>query len=96
MELTMPYVRVKQKHQVTIPLEIRKKINLHEGDTLEAKEMDGVIILTPQIITSRTKEGIKEKKSSLLSLMGVNKDSGLYKDAKDADNYIDNLRNEWN
>lgn len=96
MELTMPYVRVKQKHQVTIPSDIRKKIGLHEGDTLEAKEQDGVIILTPQVLTSRARNITKKKPSSLLSLMGVNKGSGLYKNAKDADHYIDNLRNEWN
>jgi AbrB family looped-hinge helix DNA binding protein len=38
MDIAMPYVRIKQKYQVTIPASIRKNLNLHEGDTLEVKE----------------------------------------------------------
>ena len=43
----MPYVKVKQKYQVTIPVSVREEVNLHEGDTLEAKVEDGHIVLIP-------------------------------------------------
>lgn len=94
MEQVMPYVTVRQQHQVTIPLEIRKRINLHEGDTLEAKELNGVIILTPQMVIKKSNQS-KKQESSLISLLGANKGSGLYKDSNDVSQYIDNLRNEW-
>lgn len=89
----MPYVQVKQKYQVTIPAAIRKKISLHEGDTLEAMEQDGVIILAPQTVQRRSIPG--HKKPSLLSLAGANQGSGLYTSAQAADQYIDQLRAEW-
>lgn len=88
----MPYVRVKQKYQVTIPVSVRDELDLHEGDTLEAVSQDGRIILTPQIITDRNHN---TKSASLLSLKGKNQGSGLYKNADDADEYISQLREEW-
>jgi AbrB family looped-hinge helix DNA binding protein len=91
----MPYVRVKQKYQVTIPAAIRKKIDLHEGDTLEAIEQDGKIVLVPQEITDRNRRR-PQQKPSLLSLLGSNEGSGLYTSAKNADEYLRNLRDEWN
>lgn len=95
MEMTMPYVRVKQKYQVTIPITLRKKLKLHEGDTLEIKEQDGNLILVPQMMKERGARHTVEK-PSLLSMIGVNSDSGLYKSAEEADDYIRNLRDEWN
>jgi AbrB family looped-hinge helix DNA binding protein len=53
MSLTMPYVQVKQKHQVTIPYELRQKLDLHEGDMLEAKIFQGMLVLIPKIIVSK-------------------------------------------
>lgn len=91
----MAYVRVKQKYQVTIPAAIRDKIHLHEGDTLEATGQDGNILLVPQEITDRNRRRPRQK-LSLLSLLGSNEGSGLYASAKEADEYIRNMRDEWN
>lgn len=89
----MAHVQVKQKYQVTIPLSIRKKISLNEGDMLEAVERDGLIILIPKSVTYKLSE--TNKKPSLVSLMGVNEGSGLYKSTKDIDQTIRELRDEW-
>ena len=91
----MAYVRVKQKYQVTIPAAIRDKIDLHEGDTLEATVQDGNILLVPQEISDRNRRRPR-KKPSLLSLLGSNEGSGLYASTKEADKYIRNMRDEWN
>lgn len=88
----MPLVTVKQKYQVTIPAKIRDSIHLEEGDTLEAVAEDGRIVLTPKILVDKR---ARTKKTSLLSLKGTNKGSGLYKGADDADQYIANQRSEW-
>ncbi len=40
-------VRVKRKGQVTIPLEIRSKLEIEEGTLLEIKTEDGEIVLKP-------------------------------------------------
>lgn len=91
-ERKMPYVQVKQKYQVTIPASIRKKIHLSEGDTLEAIERDGFIVFIPQKL--KRKKSIL-KKPSLLSLAGINKNSGLYSSTADIDSFLFSLRSEW-
>ena len=40
-------VRVKRKGQVTIPADLRSKLDIREGATLEISERDGRIVLTP-------------------------------------------------
>jgi AbrB family looped-hinge helix DNA binding protein len=49
----MPHVQVKQKYQVTIPHDIRQRINLNEGDILEVKEFQGMIVFIPKIIVPK-------------------------------------------
>ena len=89
----MPHVQVKQKYQVTIPLSIRQKISLNEGDMLEAVERNGLIILIPKTLTNKLTEA--NKKPSLMSLVGVNEGSGLYESTQDIDQTIRELRDEW-
>ena len=43
-------VDLKQKSQVTIPMELVKKLNLAVGDKLEVEEKDGKLIITPVVI----------------------------------------------
>ena len=95
MGIAMPYVRVKNKYQVTIPTSLRKAMDISEGDTLEAKVEDGKIILIPQLLVDKHRQNIKSK-SSLMSMIGSNKDSGLYESNKDIDETISNMRAEWN
>ena len=95
MSIAMPYVRVKNKYQVTIPTSLRKAIDISEGDTLEAKVEDGKIILIPQFLIENHRQNIKSK-SSLMSMIGSNKGSGLYESNKDIDENISNMRTEWN
>ncbi len=89
----MPHVQVKQKYQVTIPASIRRKIALDEGDMLEAVEKDGLIILIPKAL--KRKYAKPEDKASLMSLVGVNEDSGLYASTTDIDETIREIRKEW-
>lgn len=91
MEMIMPYVQVKQKYQITIPAMLRKKLGIHEGDTLEANIEDGHIVFTPQEIIKR---GTKEKvKSNLSSYIGAGK--GLFSSAEEADEFIRKERDLW-
>ncbi|WPX08635.1 AbrB/MazE/SpoVT family DNA-binding domain-containing protein [Anaerocellum danielii] len=45
----MVIIEIKKKSQVTIPVQIMKKLNLHVGDLLQIEEKDGRIILTPVV-----------------------------------------------
>jgi len=44
----MSIVKIKAKSQVTLPNTLLKQVGLKVGDFLEAKEVKGNIILTPQ------------------------------------------------
>lgn len=61
----MPLVRVKQKFQVTIPNDVRRRAGLEVGDMLEAKNQGKVIILKPKAgvdrdVENAIKEGLKD------------------------------------
>ena len=47
-------VRVKQKFQVTLPVEVRKALHLQEGDLLEALIENNRIFLNPKVVVDRS------------------------------------------
>ena len=52
-------VRVQEKGQVTIPLEIRKKLNLKKGDLVTFVESDqGILILPVEVVASQALDKI--------------------------------------
>ncbi len=69
-----PVVRVQEKGQVTIPREIREKLDLKKGDLVTFVETDeGVVIKPVEVVVSDTLDEIgralKEKGISLEKLM---------------------------
>ena len=68
--MAVPAVRVQEKGQVTIPLEIRKKLKLKKGDlVMFVKTENGVVIRPAEVIVAAALEEIgqalKEKGLSL-------------------------------
>ncbi len=49
----MPFVRVQKKGQVTLPVRLRAKAGIAEGDVLEARLERGKISLTPKTLVDR-------------------------------------------
>jgi len=49
----MALVTVKPKFQVTIPAKLRERIDLHEGDLMEATLVEGGILLRPKNVVDR-------------------------------------------
>ncbi len=49
----MALVKVKEKYQVTLPTEVRKKADLAVGDILEAKVQGKKITLAPKVVVNR-------------------------------------------
>ncbi len=85
----MPYVKVKQKCQITIPATVRREVGISEGDTLEARAENGKIILEPQTIQPR-----KKKKTNLLEMIGAGKHCRSFKTQKEVNIHIRSLRDE--
>ena len=63
LEAIMPEVRVRQKHQITLPSSIVQEAHIAPNDTLEIALVNGVITLTP---TKR-----QECKDSVMSYAGI-------------------------
>ena len=68
--MTTPVVRVQEKGQVTIPLEIRKKLNLKKGDLVTFVETESGVVIKPAevIVTEALDEiglALKERGISL-------------------------------
>ena len=52
----MTLVRIKQNFQITLPAEVRKHLNIAQGDFLEASIRDNEIVLTPKALVDRALE----------------------------------------
>lgn len=50
----MSLVKVKNKFQIVIPDDVRKKIRINVGDTLEVEERDGVLVLRPVVMVDKS------------------------------------------
>ena len=46
-------VTVKPKFQVTIPAKLRERVDLHEGDVMEASVVEGGILFSPKEVVDR-------------------------------------------
>ena len=49
----MPLVTVKPKFQVTIPVKLRRRLDLHEGDLMEATIVGDGILFCPKDVVDR-------------------------------------------
>ena len=66
----MPLVKVKKNYQVIIPQEIRKEINIAEGDTLEMRVYQGKLEIWPVIVQVQPKSGIQTGKGKQGKVLG--------------------------
>lgn len=82
----MPQVRVREKHQITLPAAVVRAANIGLHDTLEVSYQDGVIILmTPQAV---------QKRRPLMAMAGSTK--GLYgRSTEERQQYLADERQSW-
>ncbi len=50
----MALVKVKNKYQIVIPEDVRKRLNVEVGDMLDVREEDGQIIARPVIVVDKS------------------------------------------
>lgn len=83
----MPQVRVRDKHQITLPAQIARAANIEMDDILDISYKDGVITLA-------TQQSMDAKKPSLMALSGSAK--GLYgATTEELEQYALTERNAW-
>ena len=50
----MSLVKVKNKYQIVIPEDVRKRLKVEIGDTLEIEEKDGVLVVKPVMVIEKS------------------------------------------
>ena len=81
----MPEIRMRPKHQLTLPAHIVREAKLSPDDMLEVTYTNGVIVLTPRSVASSSHE------FDLMAYAGVGK--GIWgESAQEVDAFIHNLR----
>jgi antitoxin component of MazEF toxin-antitoxin module len=84
--VVMPEIRMRQKHQVTLPASIVREANIEPDDKLLVTFLNGAIIITPK--------KTEEAKDDFMSYAGLFKGAWGATD-EEVDTTIHNLRNEW-
>lgn len=51
----MALLKIKDRAQITLPLDVRQALNVGVGDYLEAEVVDGGVLLKPVVVVERTK-----------------------------------------
>ncbi|MDR0273785.1 MAG: AbrB/MazE/SpoVT family DNA-binding domain-containing protein [Burkholderiaceae bacterium] len=88
MSHTQVRVRVRNKHQITLPASVVRAASIGVNDVLDVSCKDGVITL----LTQRMAE---KKRPSLMDLAGSLKDSGYWRNAEEIHAYIAGERKSW-
>ncbi len=84
--LKMPDIRMRPKHQVTIPASIMRLAQIKPDDTLSVTYLNGSIIITPKV---RHQEEI-----NILSFAGIGR--GLWGDTvEDVDATLLTMKDAW-
>ena len=63
--LPLPLVKVKEKFQITLPVELRKALHLDVGDILEATVERDKIVLKPKTVIDRAWHQMTEAMASV-------------------------------
>ena len=71
----MPLVTVKPKFQITIPAKLRKEIDLHQGDLMEATLVADTILFRPTDVANRNSVADRIA-AGFVSMVRLSEDAG--------------------
>lgn len=81
----MPEIRMRPKHQLTLPANIVREAKLAPDDRLEVRYINGVIVLTPR------SKSVSAQQFDFMAYAGI--DKGMWGNTSDEVNkYINDLR----
>ncbi len=91
----MSLVKLKEKGQVTIPVQLRERISARPGDLFEVTIADGNIVLKPQDVTLRPNVAENKKKPGIDISGYIGSAKGIFMSPQDVDAYISAARAQW-
>ena len=93
MELKMPLAKLKEKRQITVPVDICTQVHADKGDIFNFEVSGGKIIMTLQKLVPATKEKLHPKNIDISKYIGIAK--GTFGSVEQIDEYIRNERASW-
>jgi len=92
----MDLARVSSKGQITIPIEIRKKLNLKEGDKVIFLEENGKIVLAnSSYVALKEMQEVMKGESERIGLITEEDVNNLIKDLRQELLEVKNESNDW-
>ncbi len=93
----MALAKLKEKGQITLPADIRRKISANKGDLFECEIVDGKVVMTLQKLVPADGAPLdkqeKKKGVDISKYIGIAK--GTYGSVEEIDEYIRNERDTW-
>ena len=91
----MPRATLKDKGQLTLPAETRKRIRAAKGDLFDVEVVDGKVVMTPlRLVPAKGGDPAGRKPVDLSKYIGAL--SGTYGDTvEEADAYLRRERDSW-
>ena len=91
----MPRTTLKDRGQLTLPSEIRKRIQAAKGDLFDVEVVDGKVVMTPlRLVRKKGVDPARRKPVDLSKYIGAL--SGTYGDTvEEADAYLRRERDSW-
>ena len=91
----MALATLKEKGQITLPANIRKRIHAGAGDLFDCEVVDGKVVMTPQkVVPANTRARPKKKKGIDISKY-IGSMKGTFGSVEEIDEYIRNERASW-
>ena len=91
----MSLVKLKEKGQVTIPVQLRQQLSARPGDLFEVTIADGNIVLKPQDVTLRPNVAENSEKPGVDISDYIGSAKGIFTSPYDVDAYISAARAQW-
>ena len=92
MEDSMTLIQIKDKAQITIPSNIRKKLGINKGDYLEATIEGNRIVLIPKIVIDKDSVALSEQGEKYLHEALLDIKENKFKIHDNVEELIDDLK----
>ncbi len=92
----MPLATLKEKGQITLPVDIRKAIHADKGDIFNFEVVGDQVVMTLQKVVPATKTTPRKRQKGGVDIskyIGIAK--GTYGSVEEIDEYIRNERTSW-
>lgn len=91
----MPLATLKEKGQITLPSDIRKKIRAGKGDIFNFEVVGGKVVMTLQKLVPAKDVAQKKRKKGVDISKYIGSMKGAFGTVEEIDDYIRNERASW-